>query len=232
LVEIKGLEKFAAKDFPGYITSTVFLGGCNFRCPYCHNSDLVLRPQELPTLPLDYFLCYLDARKGWQEAVCVSGGEPVLDEDLQDLLRAVKERNLLVKLDTNGSFPARLEGFLRDGLVDYIAMDVKAPLEKYREVTRSEVKSEDISRSIDLIRSSGIKHLFRTTVVPGLVGRAEIQRIGQMLEGADFFQIQQFSPTNTIDKRFLELAPYGREEIQEMAGLVRRYFAEVRLEGV
>lgn len=232
MVEIKGLEKFAAKDFPGYITSTVFLGGCNFRCPYCHNADLVLRPQELPTLPLDYFLCYLDARKGWQEAVCVSGGEPVLDEDLQDLLRAVKERNLLVKLDTNGSFPARLEDLLRDGLVDYIALDVKAPLEKYQEVTRSEVKPEDISRSIDLIRNSGIKHLFRTTVVPGLVGRAEIQRIGQMLEGADVFQIQQFSATNTIDRRFLELAPYSREEIQEMGGMVRRYFAEVRLEGV
>ena len=232
MVEIKGLEKFAAKDFPGYITSTVFLGGCNFRCPYCHNADLVLRPQELPTLPLDYFLCYLDARKGWQEAVCVSGGEPVLDEDLQDLLRAVKERNLLVKLDTNGSFPARLEDLRRDGLVDYIALDVKAPLEKYQEVTRSEVKPEDISRSIDLIRNSGIKHLFRTTVVPGLVGRAEIQRIGQMLEGADVFQIQQFSPTNTIDRRFLELAPYSREEIQEMGGMVRRYFAEVRLEGV
>jgi len=231
VVEIKGLEKFAAKDFPGFITSTVFLGGCNFRCPYCHNADLVLRPQTLPTMPPDYFLCYLDARKNWLEAVCISGGEPLLDVDLEDLIRIIRERNLLVKVDTNGSFPARLEELFRQGLVDFVAMDVKAPLERYREVTRSEVRVEDISRSIRLIRESGIKHIFRTTVVPGMVGRDDIQKIGQMLEGADVFQIQQFSPMNTIDRRFLEVKPYGRGEIQEMAGMVRRFFTEIRVEG-
>ncbi len=231
MVEIKGLEKFAAKDFPGYIASTVFLGGCNFRCPYCHNADLVLRPESLPTLPLDYFLCYLDARKNWLEAICISGGEPLLETDLEDLIRVVKERNLLVKVDTNGSLPARLEDFFREGLVDYVAMDVKAPLERYKEVTRSEVRPEDISRTIKLVRSSGVRHIFRTTVVPGLVGRNDLLKIAQMLEGEDVFQIQPFVPANTVDRQFLQVDPFSREEIEEMAGLVRRYFAEVRVEG-
>jgi pyruvate formate lyase activating enzyme len=231
VVEIKGLEKFAAKDFPGYISSTVFLGNCNFRCPYCHNADLVLRPESLPTLPLDYFLCYLDARKNWLEAICISGGEPLLETDLEDLVRVVKERNLLIKVDTNGSLPARLEDLFRQGLVDYVAMDVKAPLERYKEVTRSEVRPEDISRTIKLVRSSGIRHIFRTTVVPGLVGRNDLLKIAQMLEGEDIFQIQPFIPANTVDKRFLQVNPFSREEIEEMAGLVRRYFAEVRVEG-
>ncbi len=231
MVEIKGLEKFAAKDFPGYIASTVFLGGCNFRCPYCHNADLVLRPEGLPTLPLDYFLCYLDARKNWLEAICISGGEPLLETDLEDLIRVVKERNLLVKVDTNGSLPARLEDLFREGLVDYVAMDVKAPLGRYKEVTHSEVKPEDISRTIKLVRSSGLRHMFRTTVVPGLVGRNDLLKIAQMLEGEDVFQIQPFVPANTVDKQFLQVNPFSREEIEEMAGLVRRYFAEVRVEG-
>ena len=231
MVEIKGLEKFAAKDFPGYIASTVFLGGCNFRCPYCHNADLVLRPESLPTLPLDYFLCYLESRKNWLEAICISGGEPLLETDLEDLIRVVKERNLLVKVDTNGSLPARLEDFIREGLVDYVAMDVKAPLERYKEVTCSEVKPEDISRTIKLVRSSGVRHIFRTTVVPGLVERNDLLKIAQMLEGEDVFQIQPFVPANTVDRQFLQVNPFSREEIEEMAGLVRRYFAEVRVEG-
>ncbi len=231
MVEIKGLEKFAAKDFPGHITATVFLGGCNFRCPYCHNADLVLRPQSLPTMPLDFFLGFLDARKNWLEAICISGGEPLLEPDLEDLVRIIKERNLLVKVDTNGSLPARLADLYREELVDYVALDVKAPLEKYREVTRSQVRPEDISRTIKLIRGSGVGHLFRTTVVPGLVGRSDLLKIAQMLEGEDVFQIQPFAPVNPIDRQFLQIKPFTREEIEEMAGEVRRYFAQVRVEG-
>ncbi len=132
MVEIKGLEKFAPRDFPGHISSTVFLGGCNFRCPFCHNSDLVLRPEILPTFPLDYFLSFLDSRKGWLEGICISGGEPLLQDDLETLLILIKGRNLLVKIDTNGSFPSRLEDLIRKRLIDHVAMDVKAPLKRYQ----------------------------------------------------------------------------------------------------
>jgi pyruvate formate lyase activating enzyme len=232
LVEIKGLEKFAPLDYPGFISSTVFLGGCNFRCPYCHNADLVLRPLTLPTMPLDYFISYLDARKGWLEAICVSGGEPLLEEELEVLLHIIKDRDLKVKLDTNGSLPSRLGEVLKTNLVDYVAMDVKSPLRRYKQVTRSEVVEADISRSIEIIRKSALPHTFRTTVVPGLVGEEDLLEIAELLKGVRVFQIQQYSPRHTIDRNYLQIKPYSREEIEGMAELLRPYFSEVRVEGV
>lgn len=232
MVEIKGLEKFSPKDFPGYISSTVFLGGCNFRCPFCHNSDLVLRPEILPTLPLDYFLSFLDLRKGWLEGICISGGEPLLHDDLETLLILIKDRNLLVKVDTNGSFPSRLENLIQKKLVDHIAMDVKAPLARYQEVTRAAVNEEDIVRSVDIIKNSGLGYVFRTTLVPGLVGPEDIKQICQMLNGAKIFQLQQFVPLNTLDSHYLQKKPYRREEVQGLAKIAEPYFSEVRIEGV
>jgi pyruvate formate lyase activating enzyme len=231
VVEIKGIEKFSSRDFPGHISSTVFLGGCTFRCPYCHNADLVLRPDELQTMPVEIFLSYLDGRKGWLEGICVSGGEPLLHEDVEDLIRVVRDRGLLVKLDTNGSFPDRLEKLLRDGLLDWVAMDVKAPLERYREVTRSNVEVEAVVRSADLIRQSGVRSTFRTTVVPGLVGREDIVRIGEWLRGAESYLIQQFEPHSTIDPAYLEKKPYGKDELAAMVEAAKPYFKEARVEG-
>ena len=232
MVEIKGLEKFAPKDFPGYISSTIFLGGCNFRCPFCHNSDLVLRPEILPTFPLDYFLSFLDSRKGWLEGICITGGEPLLHDDLETLLILIKDRDLLVKVDTNGSFPSRLENLIQKKLVDYIAMDVKAPLARYQEVTRAAVNEEDIVRSVDIIKNSGLGYVFRTTLVPGLVGPEDIKKICQMLNGAKIYQLQQFIPLNTLDSHYLQKKPYRREEIQGLAKIAEPYFSEVRIEGV
>ncbi len=232
MVEIKGLEKFTPKDFPGFISSTVFLGGCNFRCPYCHNRDLVLNPEKLPTFPLDFFLDYLTSRKGWLEGICVTGGEPLLHDDLEDFLALLKERGLLVKIDTNGSFPSRLEYLIQKGLVDQIAMDVKAPLERYQEVTGSKVRGETVLRSINVIKNSGLRYVFRSTVVPGLVGADDIKEISQMLNGADTFQIQQFIPVTTLDSRYLRKKPYPKEEMLEFARIAGAYFPEVRVEGV
>jgi len=231
MVEIKGIEKFSSRDFPGHISSTVFLGGCTFRCPYCHNADLVLRPEGLQTVPVEIFLSYLDGRKGWLEGICVSGGEPLLHEDLEDLVRVIRDRGLLVKLDTNGSFPDRLEKLLVDGLLDWVAMDVKAPLERYREVTRSSVEVEAIVRSADLIRQSGVRSTFRTTVVPGLIGRDDITRIGEWLRGGESYLIQQFVPHTTIDPAYLEKKPYSREELDILVEAARPFFKEARVEG-
>jgi len=192
LVAIKGLEKFAPRDFPGYLASTVFLGGCNFRCPYCHNSDLVLKPDSLPSFPMDFFLGFLDSRKDWIEAVCVTGGEPLLHEDLEVLLRLIKERDLLVKIDTNGSFPTRLEALMQEELVDYVAMDVKAPLEKYADVANAPVSLRDIRNSISIIRQSNLPYLFRTTVVPGLVGGKDVQEISRLLRAPGCFRFSSF----------------------------------------
>ena len=232
MVEIKGLEKFAPKDFPGYISSTVFLGGCNFRCPFCHNSDLVLNSQALPTFPMDYFIGFLDSRKNWLEGICVTGGEPLLNEDLEVLLCLIKERNLLVKIDTNGSFPSRLERLIEKKLVDQIAMVVKAPLERYNEAAGIQVNEENIQKSINMIKNSGLEYVFRTTVVPGLIGPDDIKKISQMLDGAKVFQIQQFVPANTLDSHYLRKKPYSRQEVQAFAGIAEPYFKEIRLEGV
>jgi len=228
---IKGLEKFASRDFPGHISATVFFGGCTFRCPYCHNADLVLRPESIQTTPVDIFLSFLDGRKGWLEGVCLTGGEPLLNEDLEDLIRVVKDRGLLVKLDTNGSFPDRLQHLLEERLLDWVAMDIKAPLERYREVTRSAVAVEDIVKSADLLRNSGLRTIFRTTVVPGLVRREDIVKIGEWLEGAESYVVQQFVPHDTIDPAYLSKVPYSRAEVAVLAEAARPFFREVRVEG-
>jgi pyruvate formate lyase activating enzyme len=231
VVEIKGIEKFSSRDFPGHISSTIFLGGCTFRCPYCHNSQLVLSPETIQSLSPDLFLSYLDGRKGWLEAVCFTGGEPLLHEDLEELIRVVRERGLLVKIDTNGSFPDRLEALLALGLVDWVAMDVKAPLERYREVTRSNVDVERVVRSADLLRSAGVKHTFRTTVVPGLVGKEDVVKIGEWLNGAESYLVQQFVPQTTIDPAYLEVKPFGRSDLEAIVAAAKPYFGDVRIEG-
>lgn len=231
MVEIKGLEKFAPRDFPGHISATVFTGGCNFRCPFCHNADLVLNPESIPVFPLNFFLSFLDARKDWLEAICVTGGEPLIHKDLEILLQVIKERDLLVKVDTNGSFPQRLEGLIKKKLVDFVAMDIKAPLERYQEVTKSNVKTNHIRNSINLIRTSGVPYVFRTTVVPGLFQVEDIEKIGELLKGSDYFQLQNFVPENTIDKSYMQKTTFSRIEFKEFADSAKKYFKRVSIEG-
>jgi pyruvate formate lyase activating enzyme len=232
VVAIKGLEKFAPKDFPGFIAATVFLPGCSFRCPFCHNPDLVLRPDGLADVPLDLFIAFLDSRKGWLEGVCVSGGEPLLDPAVEGLLAVIKDRDLLVKVDTNGSVPDRLAALIGAGLVDRLAMDVKAPLDRYREVVRTAVDLGAIERSVEIVRGSGLPYLFRTTVVPGWVGAEDVRRIAEWLDGAAVYQIQQFSPVNTLDPEFGKIKPFPRYDVRAMAESARPHFGEVRIEGI
>ncbi|MCX6558962.1 MAG: anaerobic ribonucleoside-triphosphate reductase activating protein [Candidatus Aminicenantes bacterium] len=233
MVAIKGLEKFAPKDFPGFIASTVFLAGCNFRCPYCHNPDLILQPDRLADIPMDLFLAYLDARKGWLEGVCVTGGEPLLTDDLEGFLSILKAKGLLVKLDTNGSRPDRLRAVLEAGLADRVALDVKAPPERYREVTGAKsADPEAVAQSAEVLRASGLPYLLRTTVVPGLIDASDIEAIGRWMLGAAVFQIQQFSPVNAMDEDYRKIRPYGRDEVRRMAAVAEPYFGEVRIEGI
>jgi pyruvate formate lyase activating enzyme len=232
LVEIKGLEKFAPRDFPGFIAATVFLGGCNFKCPFCHNADLVLRPHSLPTYPLDYFLAFLDSRKDWLEGVCITGGEPLIRDDLDVLLKIIKERGLLVKIDTNGAFPERLAPLITGKLLDHVAMDVKTSLEKYSEATGCPANTAAIKKSIALIKDSELDYTFRTTAVPGLVGREDIEKISAELEGSKMLRIQQFVPHNTLESEYEKIKPYSAEELWEWVKIAEPYFSEVRLEGV
>jgi len=232
LAAIRGLEKFAPKDFPGHISSTIFVGGCNFRCPFCHNADLVLNPGDVPAIPQDFFLEFLDSRKDWLDAVCVTGGEPLMYEDIKELLVLIKQRGFRVKVDTNGSFPNRLEEIITEGLIDYVAMDIKSVLDKYSIASGVNVNTDDIRRSIEIINASRIGTMYRTTVVPGLIDKKDIEDIGKMLQGSPLFQIQQFSPKNTLDKSYREIKPYSAEEVQEFARISEPYFSKVNLEGI
>ncbi len=232
MVEIKGLEKFAPRDFPGFIAATVFLGGCNFRCPFCHNADLVLRPGTLPTFPVDYFLAFLDVRKDWLEGVCITGGEPLMHADLDLLLAIIKERDLLVKIDTNGAYPGHLDSLIQRGLIDHVAMDVKTSFEKYPEAAGCDVCIEDLDKSIALITESGLDYAFRTTAVPGLVDREDIKKISLKLEGSKKLRIQQYVPTNTLERDYQEIKPYPADKLRSWIKIAEPHFDEVQLEGV
>ncbi|NOR15053.1 MAG: anaerobic ribonucleoside-triphosphate reductase activating protein [Candidatus Aminicenantes bacterium] len=231
MVEIKGLEKFASKDFPGYISATLFTGGCNFRCPYCHNADLVLKPEALDTYPFETILQFFDSRKDWLEAVCVSGGEPLLHEDIGALFQLLKDRGLRTKVDTNGAFPQRLVSLIEDNLLDRIAMDVKAPLDKYASVTMAAVDTQKIERSINIIMDSGLDYVFRTTVAPGLTSHADLREICQLLSGAGSYEVQPFSPENSLDISYQKVKPFSQAEFQEYVRIAREYFPEVQPEG-
>lgn len=232
MVEIKGLEKLASKDFPGHISATVFVGGCNFRCPFCHNRDLVLHPDKLEPFPIDFFTSFLDSREGWLEGVCITGGEPLLHEDLDVLLQVIQDRKLKVKLDTNGSYPDRLQAILERKLVDAVAMDIKAAQNKYSRACGVKVNLGDIERSIDLIAESGLNVMFRTTVVPDIIDEDAIQFIGEWLPGNVLFQLQQFSPGNTLSPDYERIEPYPPSRLRDMAAAAEKYFSEVRIEGI
>ena len=232
MVEIKGIEKLAPKDFPGFVSATFFVGGCNFRCPFCHNADLVVRPDSLADFPMDYVLAFLDSRAGWLEGICITGGEPLLHADIDVLLQVIKDRNLLVKMDTNGTFPDRLSRLISSRLVDQVAMDIKSSPEKYEKAAGVAVDIKTIRRSIDVILESGLPHIFRTTAVPGLVHKGDISRIGELLKGAKVFQLQQFNPEGALDVNYRKMEPYAPEIFLEMAAEAETFFEDVRTEGV
>jgi pyruvate formate lyase activating enzyme len=223
-IPIKGVEKLSVIDYPGKSCAVVFLAGCNFRCPYCQNPDLIKRPGSLPDIKGEEVLDFLRERRKWLDGVSISGGEPCLQKGLPEFLRKVKEEGFLVKLDTNGSRPDMLERLLKEGLVDYIAMDIKAPLEDYERVTGVKVKRSDIKRSADIIMKSGVEYEFRTTVVPGLFRKGDMERIGKWLEGAERFFVQQFRPGVTLDRSFQKGSAFSEKELDGLAVVARRYF--------
>ncbi len=204
-------------DWPGKICTVLFLNGCNFRCPYCHNPDLVNGrkiPNEVSWSRLAFFL---SRRKGWIDGVSISGGEPTLNPELPELCRKIKGIDMLVKVDTNGSRPRAIKELLKRGLVDHISMDIKTSLAKYPEVALRPVDMDSIVESIETIMACGIEHEFRCTVVPGLIEYRDLESIASMLEGAEALILQQFRPEKTLDPDYQALKPYPDELIVEWA---------------
>ncbi len=184
-------------DYPGHIASVIFTHGCNWSCWYCHNAGLLHENIDLTNEVLDY----LNTRKGWIDGVVVCGGEPTIHSDLPQIIRKIKEMGFDVKLDTNGTNPEMIQRLIEDGMVDYIAMDIKAPIEKLSQITLSKNNLEKIAQSIELIKNSGVEYEFRTTVTPDL-NESDIETMAQSIAGAKRYFLQQYNRPN-----FLPSAP-------------------------
>jgi len=231
---IGGLQKSTLIDYPKKVVATVFTLGCNFNCSFCHNPELVdlKKIKQQPRIEEEIFFNFLKSRKNLLDGVCITGGEPTIQTDLIDFIKKIKEEDFLVKLDTNGSNPRVIKELLKQGLLDFIAMDIKSSAEKYQEAVGCKINLENIQKSIDLIQQSKIEYEFRTTIVPGLIDKKEIEKIGKWLNGSKSFSLQQFRKEKTLDKSFQKVMPYPDEELKEMAEIAKPYFDKVELRGL
>jgi len=222
-MNIGGLQKISLIDYPGKICAILFTQGCNFRCPYCHNPELVDPDLFEKCIPEEDFFSFLEKRRGKLDAVSITGGEPTIQPDLVEFVERVKGMGYLVKIDTNGSRPEVLEKLIDRGLVDYIAMDVKAPLKRYREITKSNVKPDRIKQSIKVIMDSGVEYEFRTTVVKSLLNKNDLQKITNLIKDARLYVLQKFVPSKALDEKFLSETPYSDEDLEAMKEKLKNY---------
>ncbi len=225
---IGGFQKFSALDYPGKICAIIFTQGCNFRCPYCHNPELVFPDQYQRKISLRSILQFLEKRRGLLDAVTVTGGEPTIHADLPDLLFRIKELGYLVKLDTNGSNPSLLQKIIQANSVDYIAMDIKAPLDKYQEVTIFPVSVQAIQNSIDLLLNSGVACEFRTTVDWSLLNEDDLFQIAKTIQGADQLYLQKANQSSKT--REDRINPLGEEDkLEKVAKKLDQYVKSCKI---
>jgi len=228
-MNIGGFQEVSLLDYPGKVAAIIWTTGCNFRCPFCYNPDLVF--EKTDNVSVEHILSFLDARKGKIDALSISGGEPFLQRDLKDFILQVKNRGYLVKVDTNGSFPDRLKEFLDEGLIDYVSMDVKDTKKKYKKITGVSVDIDDISTSIDLIKDYAADYEFKTTVIPKFHQKEDIIEIAGWLKGSKKYFLQQFkSDTSIISSE--TFSRYSKEELLNMCELVKPYFEKCHVRGV
>ena len=230
-MHIHGLQKLAMVDYPGKLAATVFTGGCDLRCPFCHNALLVTRLAETPEIPVQEVLDFLSSRKGLLDGVVLTGGEPLLQPDAADFLRKVRELGFAVKLDTNGCHPAALADILDQGLADYVAMDVKNSPRRYGEtVGVPDFDLAPVEESVRLLQRSAVDHEFRTTLVRELHSEADLDAIAAWLEGAPKYFLQNFVDSgNLIGQGY---HGFSLEELRAFAERMRPHFGAVELRGV
>ncbi len=239
---IGGLEKLSLLDYPDHLAAIIFTAGCNFRCHFCYNPMLVLpkkgrtekHKKEKGFSPLsqkDLFL-FLKSRVGRLEGVVITGGEPTLHRDLPSFIKKIKALGYLVKLDTNGSNPTMLAELIKKKLIDYLAMDLKAPFKKYRQVVNAPVNCQNLKKSVKIIKSSGLPYEFRTTVVPGLLGAKDLALMGQTIKGTDKWYLQAFkSDTNLVDAAYQARSAYSAKDMRAFAALGEKYVKLCQVRG-
>ncbi len=225
-MQIGGLQKLTLIDFPGRLAATVFLAGCNFRCPWCYSKELVL-PDEIkkqPKISEKDFFDFLKKRKGLLEAVTICGGEPCLSKDLPQFCKKIKKLGYLVKLDTNGSTPKMLKDLIKKKLIDYVALDVKASKEKYQRLVKKKVNVKNIEKSIEILKNSNIDFEFRTTLIPTLLKKEDIFKIVRWISPTKKYYLQNFRPEKTIDPKFEKIKPYPQEYLLEIQKAIAPFF--------
>ena len=229
-MKILGIQKLSLLDYPGKIACTVFLGGCNFRCPYCHNGSLALGQGEA-VMDMDEFLAFLDKRRGRLEGVCISGGEPTLHHDLPELIAEIRSRGYAVKLDTNGTNPEMLYSLVADELIDYVAMDIKSSKAGYPlAIGKPGMDLFAVEESVAYLLSDSIDYEFRTTLVRGIHTDSDMIGIGEWIRGAKRYFLQGYKDSGEI------IAPEGlsaftKEEMGAMLSLVKPYVASAAIRG-
>jgi pyruvate formate lyase activating enzyme len=228
-MQIGGLQKVSLIEYPGEISAIAFAQGCNFRCPYCYNPELVDPDLYRECISEEVVFSFLERRKGKLDAVTITGGEPTIQHDLIDFIKCVRKIGYLIKLDTNGSYPDVLEKLISGQLVDYIAMDIKGPLHKYKTVTKSKIDEDKIRQSIEMIMKAGVPYEFRTTIPKKLLHEDDLLEMGKLLRNASRYILQQFIPTRTLDKQFLKYEAYSREEMEYFREKLKKDVPVVRL---
>jgi len=232
---IAGIQKTSLVDWPENICSTVFLAGCNFRCPFCHNPELVL-PEQIETLESmseTELITALVERKRFIDGVCITGGEPLMSPDLIPLLRKLKDKGFLIKIDTNGAFPTLLKKIIDDKLVDYVAMDIKGPKNRYAEITNTKINPDLVEQSVKILKQSNINYEFRTTVVKGLLTKEDMISIANWLKGAKAYYLQQFvSSEKVLDKEYAGKKSYKPDELHEMLDAIKKDFKKTGVRGI
>ena len=226
-MNIQGYQKLTLLDFPGKVACTLFTGGCNLRCPFCHNASLVLTPHESQNME-DEVLDYLTRRKGLLDGVCITGGEPLLQPDLMEFMQKIKALGLTIKLDTNGSFPKKLKEILESGLVDYVAMDIKSSLEGYPKAIGCEIDPAPFEESIKLLKNSKIPHEFRTTAVKGIHTPADFSKISELIGDEPYF-IQGFVDSGNLLGE--GCSAFSESESQELLARAKEHTPTARLRG-
>ena len=228
---ILGLQKTTLLDYPGKIASTIFTGGCNFKCPYCHNRDLVFPPADAIAYSEEEILNHLIAKKKVLDGVCITGGEPTLHKALPEFISKIKDLGLLVKLDSNGTNPKMIKDLINNGLIDYVAMDIKHSKEKYNSIANMQhFDIAPINESIEFLKEGRVDYEFRTTVIRECHTSSDFENIGNWIRGAKAYYLQSYRESEQVINPIF--SSYSPEELQAFAELLRTYIPNTQLRGI
>ncbi|NQU18035.1 MAG: anaerobic ribonucleoside-triphosphate reductase activating protein [Candidatus Saganbacteria bacterium] len=233
-LEIKGFIETSFLDWDGKVVSTLYVPHCNFHCPFCHNYGLIEDPKQYETIPIEKIENYLKGYKDFIDGICLTGGEPCMHKNrgLFDFLHRIKDLGFGIKFDSNGTDPECLKRVIEEKLADYIAMDIKGPLDvRYDKLSGVKTDLEKIKKSIEIIMKCGLPYEFRTTIVPTLLGSKEMRDIAEYLSGAKKFILQQFAPKNSWDESLRGIKSYEREKLEELQNIVKPFVANVLIRG-